>query len=273
MGPHRRCLEGRAPFPPPDLPSSPPSGVCLLLPFRLRRLARALACLLSLGILYTGVAQAAPVTAECPTTTTRTPGNRIECTKGSGSTDDIDIELEGVKITTEDDNENGIKATHAGTADIIIDVTGTSTDNTISTMGDGSEGIHGKHTGTGDVDIDVEAVTITTTGERADGIEGEHTGTGNVDIDLKGVSVSTMGGTTTAPTTTGVKVEHTGTGDITINVQGKTDGTTTTRSTIATTFEQSRGIFARQDPATGKMGGDVDITVRDTKITTSGDSA
>ncbi|MCY3803962.1 MAG: hypothetical protein OXG06_06125, partial [Gammaproteobacteria bacterium] len=171
------------------------------------------ALLLTLGA---GAAQAAPVTAECPTTTTHTAGNRVECTEDNTSTDDISLDLDGVAISTEDANEDGIKATHAGgtsttSADITIDVTGTSTNKTISTTGAESEGIHGRHTGTG---------------------------------------------------------------DITINIEGKTTGMTTTPSTITTTTTLSHGIIAEQKPpAMVTAGGDIDITLGDTQISTDGPSA
>ena len=207
---------------------------------RLARLACALACVLPLGVLYTGGAQAAPVTAECPTTTTHTAGNRVVCTESG--TDDISIDLDGVNISTEDDDEDGIKAEHAGgtsttSADITIDVEGTSTNNTISTSGARSEGIHGKHTGTGDVDIDVTGVGIATTGDGASGVYGEHTGTGNVEITIKGTTtgntISTMGSyliTDFSPH--GVYGKHTGAGVVDIDVDGVTI-TTTENSAIA----------------------------------------
>ena len=152
-----------------------------------------LALLLALG---PGTARAAPVTAECPTTTTHTAGNRVECTEDNTSTDDISLDLDGVAISTEDANEDGIKATHAGgtstdSADITIDVTGTSANNTISTTGPQARGIEGSHSGTGDVDIDVTGVEITTTNTGSEGIYGSHSGAGDVDIDATGVMICT----------------------------------------------------------------------------------
>ncbi|MYB89433.1 MAG: autotransporter outer membrane beta-barrel domain-containing protein [Proteobacteria bacterium] len=208
--------------------------------------------------------------AECPTTTTHTAGKRVECTQGSSSTTAISIDLDGVNITTEDGSEDGIRAVHAGgttttSADITIDVTGSTTNNTISTTGDQAEGIYGEHTGTGDMDIDVEAVTITTTGDGAEGIYGKHTGTGDIDIDATKIGISTTGTNNNAAH--GVLAIHTGTGDITIDIQGKTEGMTTTPSTITTTTTYSDGVHAQHE---GTTTGAVTVTLQDTEITTTG---
>ncbi|MCY3802987.1 MAG: hypothetical protein OXG06_01085, partial [Gammaproteobacteria bacterium] len=241
-----------------------------------------------------------------------TDGSSIHCEQDSTSTDGITIDVDGVSISTSGNQEAGIKAEHEGgttatPANITIDVTGTSTKNTISTSNASSDGIRGQHSGTGNVDIDAEDITITTTGTAgstgirgqhsgtgnvdidvedvtvtttsigsdAGGIHAQHSGTGNIDIDATAVSISTAGtdASGTDVSAEGVEAIHTGTGNITINVQGKTTGATTTPSTITTTTTRSRGIFAEQNPATGKTGGDIDITLRDTQINTGGDQA
>ncbi len=218
-------------------------------------------------LLLVGQAQAAaPVCSNTPGA-----GERIECTQGSTSTTAISLDVDGVAISTEDPDEDGIQATHAGTADITIDVTGTSTKNTISTAGASSPGIYGKHTGAGNVDIDVEDITITTTGDTSGGIHAEHSGTGDVDIDATAVGISTTGAWFLSPS--GVSVEHKGTGNITIGIQGKAAGMHTTPSTITTTKDNISGIWIQQAPSTGKTGGNIAITLEDTQINTAGRSA
>ena len=216
-----------------------------------------------------GTAQAAPTEAEC--SSTPATGKRIECTQASTSTTDISLDVDGVDISTEDAGEDGIKAEHAGgdettSADITIDVTGTSNKNTISTMGIVASGIHGKHAGHGNVDIDVKDVTITTTNTQSLGIETEHSGTGDVDISATGIKISTLGMDASAP---GVSALHSGSGNIVIDIQGKTTGGTTIPSTITTTSEGSQGIAAGKSSGAG----DVTITLGNTKINTNGDSA
>ena len=216
-------------------------------------------------------------------------GNWILCSKDSMSTDDIDIDVDGVAISTTTPDDHGIKADHAGgtattPADIIIDVTGTSTKNTISTTGSGAEGVYGKHTGTGDVDIDVTGVGISTTssgasavygehtgngniditiegnttgntlstaGAQSQGVYGKHTGTGNVDIDMEDITITATGGTAVnAGAANGVRVEHTGDGNVDIDAKG------VGISTMGSTLSSSEGVLATH---TGI--GDIGITI------------
>ncbi len=239
----------------------------------------------SLGSLWMGDAQAAAVCSNTPG-----DGDWIACEKASTSNDDIEIDVDGVAISTTAASTPGIKAEHAGgtstdSGDITIDVTGTSTNNTISTTGNTAEGIFGKHTGFGDVDVDLEDITITTTGGApslttgsAMGVRVEHTGTGDVDFDATAVSISTTGGAD-AINSEGVFAKHSGDGDIDIAIEGKTTGTTTTPTTITTTSLLSHGIFARQFTTPVDSGtpvatsGDIAITLEDTEINTSGESA
>ena len=139
------------------------------------------------------------------------------------STNDIDIDVDGVAISTTNQGEHGIVATHAGgtattPVHITIDVTGTSTKNTISTAGNSADGIGAEHTGTGNVDIDVTGVGISTTDASARGVYGSHTGTGNVDITIEG---TTTGRTiSTAGTLAhGVYGEHSGAGNVDIDLE------------------------------------------------------
>ena len=177
---------------------------------------------LLLGILCMGNAQAAPVCSNTPSA-----GQNVVClTTDTSSTADIDIDLDGVAISTTNASDRGVRAEHAGgttatPADIMIDVTGTATKNTISTEGSQAEGILGKHTGTGDVDIDVTGVGISTGGWQARGVYGEHTGTGDIAIDIRGRTTGTTGRTisTNGIEADGVYGKHTGTGDVDIDVR------------------------------------------------------
>ena len=278
-------------------------------PVRLVRLVRAAACLTGLGLLPAGVrhgivvclvlllgsmcmgdAQAAAVCSNTPGT-----GDWILCTEGSTSTDDIDIDVDGVAISTTNNSDRGIKAEHAGgtaatqtdpavPADITIDVTGTATKNTISTSGSTAEGIFGKHTGIGDVDIDVTGVRISTAGTASRGVYGEHTGTGNIDIGIEG---ATTGRTisTAGMGSDGVFGKHTGFGDVHIDLEDiaitTTSGTTSSAegvrvehtgtgdvdidatgvslSTMGSDSSASDGVYVRHSG-----GGNIDISIEGT---------
>ena len=227
---------------------------------------RILFCLvLSLGGLCMGNAQAEAVCSNTPG-----DGDWILCTKDSTSTDNIEIKVDGVEISTTGNNEHGIKAEHAGgtaatntdpaaPANIMIDVTGTATKKSISTTGETADGVHGMHTGTGDVDIDVTGVGISTAGGRSRGVYGKHTGTGNVDIDVTGVGISTSG-----TDSRGVYGEHTGTGNIDIHIEGATTG-----RKISTEGTGSDGVFVKHT-GTGTGDNHVDIDLEDIEITTTG---
>ena len=219
---------------------------------------RILFCLvLSLGSLCIGDAQAAAVCSNTPG-----DGDRIFCEKDNTSNDDINIDVDGVAISTTGPgtNNKGVWARHAGgtattRADITIDITGTATKNTITTTGPSAEGISGAHTGIGNVDIDVTDVEITTGGDGSPAVSGTHTGTGDVGIDLTGIEIST-----TSTGSPGVWSAHEGTGNIDINIEGKT-----TRRTISTTASPGHGVRARHYST-----GNVDIEVEDIAITTTG---
>ena len=185
------------------------------------RLGLVFCFVLSLGVLCTGNAQADAVCSNTPG-----DGDWISCTEGAASTNDIDIDVDGVAISTTNDGEHGIFATHAGgtattPVNIMIDVTGTSAKNTISATAIGASqttGISGAHTGTGDVDIDVTGVGISTAGASGWGVHGSHTGTGNVDITIEGTTTGRTISTTGAQAH-GVFGEHSGTGNVDIDLE------------------------------------------------------
>lgn len=124
---------------------------------------------------------------------------------------DIEIDVDGVSISTTNNSERGIRALHAGgtftdSGNITIDVDGTAAKNTISTSGGTAEGVLGSHAGASGVDIDVTGVGISTAGSSSAGVYGAHTGTGDIDIE----------GTTTGRTISGY---HGTTGPVTVSVR------------------------------------------------------
>ncbi len=184
----------------------------------------------------------------------------------------VDIDVTGVGITTAGVTAHGVSGVHTGTGNVDITIKGAATGRTISTTGALGHGVAGEHSGTGYLGIDLENIEITTTGGvtgPARGIHVEHTGTGDVDIDARGVSISTSGSDNSD--SNGVDVVHVGDGNIDITIEGKTTEATTTLSTITTTSLHSDGVFAYQDPATGKTGGDIAITLEDVQINASGE--
>ena len=235
----------------------------------------------------------AQTTAVC----SNTPGSgeRIECTESSTSSNDIDIDAEGVDIDTATDEETGIYAHHEGNANIDMDVgPGISglqvTRSAIDTTGLSALGIRAEHDGTGDIDIDIESADITTTGSFSYTVEARHDGIGKIRVGVHDSTIMSNG--------RGVYAWHTGTatGDIVMIVSG---------STIETQNRNDYGVFVQHggensDPNTpthinldvrssvittndygahGVRGyreygaGNVDIDVRDTTINTMGDLA
>ena len=193
-------------------------------------------------------------------------GDRIECTEDSTSTDDIDIDLDGVSISTSSGSEPGVKATHEGSGDITIDVTGTAGTDTITTTGaTDSDGISANHQGSGDIDINLHSNTaITTSGSGQQGTMGidiYHQGSGDDDItiDLTGGSITTSGTASRAirarrdsgSTTDGAA------GDVTINL---------TNSSIRTTATSANNQAIRAENATAGQG-DVSVILRNTTVT------
>ena len=117
---------------------------------------------------------------------------------------DIDIDAQGVTITTEASAAAGILATHngvSGTLDINVQ------DSSITTSGLSSDGIFVQHSGSGDppgdISVSVRSSTITTLGNRigatntgSGGIYVEHGGgyspaPGNIDITVRDSSITT----------------------------------------------------------------------------------
>ncbi len=128
-------------------------------------------------------------------------GQRIECAEDATSTSDIDIDVAGVDIDTTEGGVHGIKASHAGTGNIEIDVTSaddgelqaseiTTTGGTVTIP---SHGIDVLHTGTGDVNVRVETGT-TFSVEKSYGIYVDRQdGSGEVTIDVDSASFTARG--------------------------------------------------------------------------------
>ena len=241
------------------------------------------------------------------------PGERVECTEGSTSTNDIDINLQdGLDINTSGESDHGIHAFHEGIGEITIRIQGVTDNNTITTSGKLSSGVFGRHKGKGGVDITVTDVEITTTGEgtatrNAMGVSGEliissgdHTpydGNYNVNINVSGSKISTMGsaGYGINGRFESVPNEVIPTGNLEITVSNteiitmghyarginalsfKTVGDiiiTMTGGSITTAGPQAAGIVAAHgNPHSTGQSGDVIIHITDADITTTWDGS
>ena len=104
-------------------------------------------------------------------------------------TGDINIDAQGVTVTTMGARAIGVDVLHQGAGDINIDVK----DSTVTTIGENSRGIYGVHRGVGNVNIDAQGVTVTTAGVGAQGVVGIHQGLGNVNIKVKDGAITTTG--------------------------------------------------------------------------------
>ena len=240
------------------------------------------------------------------------PGERVECTESTTSTNDIDINLQdGLDINTSGESDHGIHGFHEGTGEITIRIQGVTDNNTITTSGKLSNGVFGRHEGKGGVDITVTDVDITTTGEgtavrNAMGVSGEitirgdHTpydGNYNVKINVSGSKISTMGSAgygingifesaandviptgnleITASNTEIITMGHYARG---INALAfRTVGDliiTMTGGSITTAGPQAAGIVAAHgNPHSTGQSGDVIIHVTDADITTTWDGS
>ena len=182
-----------------------------------------------------GNTQAAPVCSNTPAA-----GQRIDCTESSTSSNDIDIDAEGIDIDTTTDNEPGINIKHEGTANIDInvgpDISGQQvTRSTIDTTGAFAHGIRAEHYGTGDLDIDIQSTDITTSESRSDysyNVEVLHHGTGKIRVEVHDSTV--MIGAL------GVYARHNGTAtdDVVMIVSG---------STIETQNRSDYGVYVKHD--------------------------
>ena len=192
--------------------------------------------------------QAAPVCSNTPTA-----GDRVYCEELQASTNNINIDLDGVIIDTTGDREQGAAGIHRGTGKITIDIE----DSSFTTQGELAEGVYGWHAGTGDVDIDLRNITSHTHGLEANGVYAWKTvGNGNINIDVTGSMITTEGGRSY-----GIRGQQDQSGYVDINVS---DGTT-----VLTKGTGSHGIIGWHRADITQQD-NIDINVQDSSITTEG---
>ena len=217
--------------------------------------AAALFFALALGVSAVSAQQAA-VCSNTPAA-----GQRIKCTEGTDSTDDIDILATAVDVDTTAIQAHGIEGVHKGDGDINIETSvtvgpapdSTITPTTVDTTGAFANGIHAIHRGDGNIAIKTVAGEFTAKGT---GISALHHGDGSIDIQIEKGSVTS----TSSRNSTGVWAEQygdgTNTGDITI---------TTSSVTVETEGTRSAGVHADLGDS-----GKVDVDIKGGSITTTG---
>ena len=175
----------------------------------------------------------------------------------NGLEGDIGIDVAGSTVSTSGDGAYGVFGWHQGTGDIGLRVRGSK----VTTSGANGRGVYASHyhvdaTNAGDIDIDVIGSTITTSGSTAYGVYGYHNGyDGGIDISVAGgSSVSTSSASVHA-----IYARHQGIADSDIAV-------TVADSTVTTKGASARGIYARRHSAGT---GDIDIVVRGSTVRTT----
>ena len=213
-------------------------------------------------------------TAVC--SNTPAAGDRISCAEDATSTNDIDRTLQGVTITTTDQDLRGISTEHEGTGDIEIDVGSasqesggvvTETQSSITTSGSSAHGIYAKHTGTGDILITDSGSNIRAQGANSNGIHAEHRGTGKITVNVTDTTITTYNPTAMPSSGTGFGIqgthsEGTATGDVTLTVRN---------ATVTTSGRSKYGIYgygAGWDQ--NGVSTNVVVDVRDSAVTTNG---
>ncbi len=229
-----------------------------------------------------GTGEAEAQTAVC--SDTPGAGERIRCTEGAGSMDDIRIDARNVAIQVTGTRIRGVFGRHDGSGDIDIDLTGGS----VTTSGTHSYGVGvGQFGASGAIDIGLKDVVVKTSGTNAWGVVGDRTtGTGTIDIDVQGGSIEVAGPNSIAVhalqrssgdididvtdtvlkavfTSLGIYALRSGAaGDIAIGVRG---------GSIETNTFTTHGIYARaQFTDAADEGGDIEVTVADTSVTNKG---
>ncbi len=210
---------------------------------------------------------------------------------GQASTGNIDIRIEGGSITTTDGGSgHGVDASHFGTGDMYIWLSGTS----ITAPGSESPGIIALHYGSGDIEgfngikidvlksifntggtgihaegndpssgsphivdanvaVHVRDSEITVTGDGSKGVFGLIEGAGDLDIDLRNTGIETSG-----MLGNGVQgyFENTGEGKLGIRIEG---------GSVTATGDGAQGVRAGHEGT-----GDIDIHIRGAEVSTSG---
>ena len=191
---------------------------------------------------------------------------------------------------------NGVAA--VGNGDVVVQIR----DSSITASGNnGWSGVLGQINGAGDLDIHVKDTDIAYSGPRGNGIQGfsDTTGNGKLGIRVEGGSITALGNGAV-----GVLAAHEGTGDIDIHIRSNTLKSTSrgvygyiwdstngevagdidieiVDSSVATSGEAPDGtavpwahaIFANRGTGTGAGDGHIDIRVRGSTVTTTGDGA
>ena len=189
--------------------------------------------------------------------TTQTP---IDTTEPPESTNNLETDLNGVKITV--DETSGVHLNHQGPGntkitikDSCIETTGAATlNNRMAHHASGVLGVSLTHLNpmpnVGDITIDVQNSTIVTTGAEATGIAGQHDNEGNVQINVSNSIIETQGERASG-IWGGAKY-----GDVKVSA---------TNVNVTTNGLRARGIYAQN-----RVGdGDVTITVRGGEIITN----
>ena len=215
---------------------------------------RAVAGFLAAGLLAAasdGSAQT-PVCSSSPST-----GQRIECSEGAGSTEDIVIDAADVGISTVDRETHGIHGLHRGRGDVRISVRGGS----VTTGDDESRGVFGVvDTGAvGDVTVEIGNASVRTTGADATAVGASNRGTGSVYVQLRGSRIAT-----TRNGSWGVQSSLAGRGDVRLALSEGTE--------VSTTGDDAHGLILFTTGAADESTS-VHATVRDSRVMTSGDSA
>ena len=159
--------------------------------------------------------QAAAVCSNTPAA-----GDRVFCEELHASTNNININLDGVVIDTVAREERSVQGVHHGTGKITINVQ----DSSSTTQENLADSIFGWHAGTGDLDIDVQDFTSTTKGKESNGVFGWHTNMGDIDIDVWDFTSTIEGDYSYG--IVGRHTHNTHGGDIDINVLDRTFVTT-----------------------------------------------
>ena len=131
-------------------------------------------------------------------------GERISCDEDADSTEDIDLVLKNLDITTSGNNMPAIHAEHDGQGDIDINLgvlieEGDFSESSITTSADASHGIQAVHRGTGDIEITTQLGSITTSGTNSRGIDtiqATNSNRGDGDITITSSSDILVQGTT-----------------------------------------------------------------------------
>ncbi len=237
---------------------------------------------LTLALLLGSGGEAAAQTAVC--SSTPAAGERISCTKGASSMDDIRIDAQNVAISVTGTRIRGVYGKHDGSGNVDIDLTGGS----VTTSGTHSYGVGvGQFGASGAIDVGLKDVVVKTSGTNAWGVVGDRmTGTGAINIDVRGGSIEVAGPSSIAihalqrssgnvdidvtdtvikavSTSLGIYALRSGAaGDIDVDVRG---------GSIETNTFTTHGIYARaQFTNADDEGGDIKVTVADASVTNKG---